>query len=302
MTKIIALSGAQGFIGKRLSEVLCDSGYEVWPLVRKKSGGFRRTKEIFYDCEHGVIDEKALKKCHAVIHLAGKNIMAGPWTKKFKEELWRSRVMPTKLIAEALARFGEEGPRTLICASAVGYYGATGKTTVDEKSPRGEGFLAELCEAWEDACEPARKARVRVANMRFAVVLAGDGGMLKGLSRLFKMGLGFIAGSGQHYQAMVGREDVVRAILFVLKDEKIAGPVNVVCPEAITNEEFSKKLAALLAKNVWLRIPESLLNKLGEQAKTLLVSCRVKPRVLVDAGFCFEQPSVPGVLEQIYHK
>ena len=184
---VIALSGAHGFIGSEVRRELLAHGYEVWPLVRTKT---KAHGEIFYDYERQKIDKEALSHCCAVIHLAGKNIMSGLWTNSFKKELWESRIASTRLIAASLAdlRLQGQGPQVLLCASAVGFYGDRKDEKLDEKSVRGFGFLARLCEAWEEETRVAQRSGVRVVNMRFGHVLGPGGGMLAGYRRIFSGG------------------------------------------------------------------------------------------------------------------
>lgn len=294
--KIVALSGAGGFIGTSLREELLARGYEVWPLVRATGGG---EGEIFYDYRRKIIDKERLARCYAVIHLAGKNIMSGFWSAKFKKELWESRVDSTRFIASSMAEI-TSGPKVLISASAVGFYGDTSKNIVDEKTPSGEGFLAELCEAWEKATEPAAEAGIRVVNTRFGVVLGSEGGMLKGLLKLFNIGLGAAIGSGEQYMAVVALEDVVGAIIFALENPTVSGPINVVCPQAINNEKFTDLLAQVFEKKAWLRVPTWVLRSLGEQGGMMLASNKVKPKVLLDEGYDFKFPRVKGILKHAY--
>lgn len=291
---IVALSGAHGFIGSHVAQALKALGYDVWPMVRKKSKA--NPHEIFYDYRRQIIDKDALSRCTAVIHLAGKNIMSGLWTSGFKKGLWESRIASTRLIAGAMAELMPKGPKVLVCASAMGFYGDRKNEKLDEKSIRGLGFLAQLCEAWEEETRVAQEAGVRVVNTRFGVVVGSDGGMLAGYEKIFSLGLGAIMGSGMQYMALVDIEDVVRAILFALENPKVLGPINVVCPEAITNENFSKRFAHALKKKVWIRIPAWLLSSLGEQGKLMLCSCRAVPQALLDAGFEFSKPTITKIL------
>jgi len=291
---IVGLSGAHGFIGSKVALALVARGYEVWPLVRKKTE--ESGPEIFYDYNRQIIDKDALSQCTAVVHLAGKNIMSGLWSDAFKKELWESRVASTRLIAGACADLRPHGPKVLVCASAVGFYGDGKKEKLDEKCIRGMGFLAQLCEAWEEETRIAQEAGIRVVNMRFGAVLGQGGGMLAAYERIFSLGLGAVMGSGKQYMALVALEDVVRAILFAL-EKPLAGPVNVVMPEPITNEDFSKRFARALKKKVWIRVPAWVLKALGEQGKLVLSSCRAVPRALLELGFEFSKPTIKDVLQ-----
>jgi uncharacterized protein (TIGR01777 family) len=298
--KRIALSGATGFIGTHINKELLRQGYEVWPLVRKEGYG------IFYDYNRMIIDEKALSACDAVVHCAGKNIM-GFWTKSFKREVRESRILSTKLIVDAMRRISknnnqDRGPKILLCASAVGFYGDSKNRLVDESASVGEGFLAHLCEAWEHEAQKAQSFGVRVVNMRFASVLGLEGGILPFLQKIMNGGLLIVFGAGKNYMPLVGINDVVRALLFLLKEPSIKGAVNVVCPEVITQKEFISELSHLVRHKLWIHIPEWILKALGEQGVMLLYSCRPSPRVLSEAGFQFEQQTIREILQDIYKR
>jgi uncharacterized protein (TIGR01777 family) len=230
--------------------------------------------------------------------LAGKNIMAGLWTSRFRQELFESRVLSTELIARTMA---EHGPKILLNASAVGFYGDHGFDELDENAPSGVGFLAELCQAWEQATGRAKKAGARVVNLRFGVVMSGHGGTLKRMEPIFKLGLGGPLGSGQQYMPLVDLDDVVAAIIFALNDESIAGPINVVAPEAATNQDFTRMLALKLKRPALLRVPAWGLKLMGEQGAMALSSARVVPKFLLDHGFRFSSLNLIEILNKIYN-
>ncbi len=279
----IAVSGASGFIGKKLCHTLKESGYQVVQLVRERAQG---SPGIYYDYNQKSLDEKRLSECSAVIHLAGKNIMSSLWTKKVKQELYDSRVKSTRFLAHSLSRM-EIGPKILLNASAVGIYGDQRDLKLAEDSHAGTGFLAKLCVDWERSTLFSKSAGLRVVNMRFGTVLDRDGGMLKFLAPVFRLGLGGAIGSGAQYLSYVTRDELVRQILFVLKNDEISGPVNMVAKEPITNEEFSEALASVFHRKTLFRIPAFMFKLLGEQGKMLLDSARVYPKVLLDNRFPF---------------
>jgi len=290
----IALSGAQGFVGSLLTQELQSLGYEIWPLVRSKS---LEPQEIYYDYKNNFIEKDKLDQCDAVIHLAGKNIK-GLWTRQFKRELYESRVVSTKLIAQALSN---SKCSVFICASAAGYYGDGKKDILDEKSPRGIGFLPELCEAWEQASNYAASDNRRVINLRFGLILSREAGILKSMEKIFKLGLGAIMGSGKQYMAVVSREDAVRAILFALSHKNLKGPLNITCAQEITNERFSKILARALKQKIRFRVPEFLLKLMGDESSLMLNSCRAVPQALLDAGFKFTSLSAQDIIKKLYY-
>ncbi|MCA9507515.1 MAG: TIGR01777 family oxidoreductase [Myxococcales bacterium] len=280
--KIIALSGAHGLIGSQLKKKLEEQDYEVWPLVRSK--GRLGPRQIAYDYQSNFIEADKLKMCDAVIHLAGKNILSGIWTPRVKKEIFESRVLSTQLIAKTII---EHGPRVFLCASAVGFYGDSGEKEVDEHAKPGKGFLSTLCQAWEKATASARLAGVRVVNLRFGIVISPRGGMLKQIIPLFKFGLGGRLGAGHQYMSLVDLDDVISAIIFALSEKKMEGPVNVVAPESVTNNEFTRMLGEKFNRSNWLSLPTWFLKSLGEQSTLLLSSTRAVPQKLIDHGFRF---------------
>lgn len=281
---VVAVAGSHGFIGSKLCERLKNEGYDVWPIVRRPT---KKQNEIFYDYEQKEIDIDKLSQCMAVINLAGKNIMSGLWTKQFKKELYDSRVKSTRFISHTLSKLNH-GPQILLNASAIGIYGDHADLKLDETSSYGHDFLAKLCIDWERGTLFAKEAGIRVVNMRFGVVLDPQGGMLKAMVPIFKLGLGGYIGNGEQYFSYIIRDELIRAIVFALKNNHISGPVNMVALEPITNREFALALGHVLKSRVWLRAPTALLKLLGDQAATFLGSLRVYPKVLIDNHFKFD--------------
>jgi uncharacterized protein (TIGR01777 family) len=298
MGQIIALSGANGFVGHYVQRALVARGYEVWPLVRVKNNKSDRP-QIYYDYERNMIDREALARCSAVIHLAGKNIMQGIWTKKLKKEIWESRIASTKLIARTMAELAPNGPKVLISASASGYYGDCKDAPVDERTLSGAGFLARLCESWEAASFRAKEAGIRVVNARFGLVLGENGGLLQVYEKMFSHNLGVILGKGTQYMPVVAAEDLAQALIFCLENPLVSGPVNVVC-ESVTNENFTNELALSLHKRTRGRVPEWLLKLLVDQSDLFLYSANISPRALLNAGFKFQKSSLKEILADLY--
>ncbi|RVU42456.1 TIGR01777 family protein [Lujinxingia sediminis] len=291
----VAISGASGLVGRALRKRLEADGMEVVAMVRS-----RDREGIYWSVERGELDEEALSEVDAVVHLAGESLAASRWTKAQKRRILESRVKGTELIAGALAKM-ELGPGTLICASAVGYYGDTGSQWVDETSASGEGFLAEVCRAWEGACEPARGAGVRVVNTRFGVITSSQGGALDKMKLPFKMGVGGPMGSGGQYMSWVALEDVVGALRWLLLESQLEGPVNVVSPNPVTNAGFAKTLGKAMHRPAVVPTPGFALKvALGSEMaeEMLLKGQRVRPKRLQDEGYTFEHPEVEEALRE----
>lgn len=280
----IVVSGSSGLVGRRLTAFLATGGHQVRRLVRPP--GIARGQDIRWRPSEGQLDAAELEGVDAVIHLAGENLAEHRWTPKLKEEIRASRVASTRLLAEAVAGL-KRRPRVMICASAVGIYGDQGDTVVDERTPSGSGFLADLCQAWERAADPARKAGIRVVHLRLGMVLAREGGALGRLALPFSLGIGGRIGNGRQAISWISAEDVVGAINQAIFDPRLAGPVNCVAPQPVTNAEFSRVLARLMARPAFLPLPgflvKMVLGEMGEEV--LLKGARVHPGRLQAVGF-----------------
>jgi len=292
----IVLSGASGLIGKRLATGLTADGHRVLRLVRRASSG---DNEISWDPAAGRLDAAKLASADAVIHLSGEPIAGGRWSESRKKEIADSRLVSTRLLAETIAR-GERKP-VFLCASAIGYYGDRGSEWLEEMSPRGSGFLAEVCARWERACDPAREG-TRVVNLRLGVVLDRDEGMLAVLALPYKLGLGGRIGAGTQYASWITSHDVVAAVRHVLVSPALVGPVNLVAPAPVQNAEFSATLARVLRRPALLPVPAGLLRfALGEAAdEVLLASQRVRPAKLVATGFRFGDAQLEPALRRLF--
>ncbi len=242
----------------------------------------------------------ALDGVDAVVHLAGENIAGKRWTKAVKESIRASRVDGTRLLAEACAAGAESdgGPRVLVCASATGIFGDRGTEELDEGSAAGAGFLAEVCQAWEAAADPARAAGVRVVHGRLGMVLSRDGGGLAKMLPIFRAGAGGRLGSGRQYVPYVALPDAVAAYLRLIDDDGLVGPVHVVAPEPVTSSEFARALGAAVGRPAFMPAPAFALRlALGEMADELLLAGqRVVPRALLEAGFEFAYPGIGAAL------
>ena len=291
----VAVSGSSGLIGSALLERLRHDGHTVVPMVRRPA----KDGEIHYDPRNGVLDPESLVGVDAVVHLAGAGIGDRRWTDRYRREILESRTLSTSLIAEAMASVASRGgPRVLLSGSAIGFYGATGDEELNERSTAGDGFLADVCRAWEAATSPAEDAGVRVVHLRTGIVLSPRGGALKKLLPLFRFGLGGRMGSGRQWQSWISLNDEVGAIVFLLTAD-ISGAVNLTAPAPVTNAEFTKVLASTLSRPALVPVP-SFGPKLllgGELADALLFTGqRVLPERLTDAGYSFEHPTLSEAL------
>lgn len=292
----VAISGATGLVGKALCDALRERGDTVCPIVRSPKG---LPGEVLWDTDSHTFDADALAECDAVVHLAGENIV-GRWTEDKKRAVRDSRVKSTRGLSEALAALRGRGPKTLVCASAIGYYGDTGQASArTEQDPPGDDFLADVCVQWEAAADPARDAGLRVVHTRVGIVLSPDGGALAAMLTPFKLGVGGRLGDGSQWMSWVSLADMARILVFALDTESLQGPVNAAAPKPVTNCDFTKTLGKVLGRPTLLPVP-SLVPKLlyGEEAAEALVlgSIRVAPQALQDAGFSFEHPTLEDAL------
>jgi uncharacterized protein len=289
------MSGASGLIGRGLVPLLRGGGHEVVPLVRRVAG----PKEIHWDPAKGELDPSALSGFDAVVHLSGENI-SGRFTEAHKREVLQSRTRGTRLISEAASK-AERPPRALVCASAIGYFGNRGDAPVDEESPPGEGFLADVVKAWEASADPARAAGLRVCHVRVGVVLTPEGGALRELLTPFRLGLGGRIGDGKQVWSWIAYEDVLRAFAAVLSDEGYVGPVNATAPAPATNAEFTRTLGKVLHRPTLLPLPAAAVKLfLGEMGQALLLDgARILPKKLLAHGFAFHQPTLEGALRSL---
>jgi uncharacterized protein (TIGR01777 family) len=292
----IAVTGASGLIGSALLPELRAAGHDVLTLVRRTP---RADAEVAWDPQNGTVDEAGLAGVEAIVHLAGYNL-GTRWTTAKKQLILGSRVDGTRLIAEAAARLSPR-PAALVCASAIGFYGERGDDILTETEPRGDGFLAEVVEAWEAAAEPARSAGIRVVNLRQGLILSRAGGALARLVTPFRLGLGGPVGSGRQWWSWVALDDVVRAYLHVL-ERPLAGRLNVTAPDPVTNRVLVKAFGRALRRPSFAPFPafavEVVLGEMGREL--LLTSQRVVPAGLIADGFHFRQPSLDGALAALF--
>lgn len=294
----IAISGASGLIGGALSRSLRLDGHEVVPLVRRPVS--EGEAGIRWDPSAGTIDAAALEGVDGVVHLAGAGIGDHRWSEDYKRQVLESRTKGTDLVARTIAGLDHK-PSVLVSGSAIGYYGDTGDTAVDEGAPAGNDFLADVCRLWEDATTPAEEAGIRVAHLRTGIVLSPDGGALAKLLPLFRFGLGGRMGSGRQWWSWISLDDEVAAIRWLL-DHEVSGPVNATAPEPVTNAEMTRVLGSVLHRPTVLPVP-SFGPKLllgGELADALLfTSQRVVPAVLTEQAFPFSHPTLEAALRSL---
>jgi len=291
----ILIAGASGFLGTRLTERLRGAGHDVTRLVRRPA---RAADEATWQPSHGELDPALVAGADAVINLAGAGVGDKRWTAAYKSQLRSSRVDTTGTLARAITQVDPaERPRTLLQGSAVGWYGDTGDRKVTEEAPAGSGFLADVCRVWEAAARPAEDAGTRVVLMRTGFPLSADGGLLKPQMLPFRLGVGGKLAGGRQWFPWIALPDWLDAVEFLLERQDIAGPVNVVGPDPVTNATFTEALGRLLRRPTVMPVPGFALQVvLGELAGEALRSQRVMPGVLSKAGFRWAHPTLESAL------
>ncbi len=286
----VLVTGGTGLVGRAACDALRAAGHAV-TLVSREPGRVP-ARAIGWD---GL--RAAMPETDAIVNLAGESIAGGRWTPARKAEIRRSRIEGTRALVDAAAA-SEPRPKVLVSASAVGYYGDRGDEPLDEAAGPGTDFLARVCIDWEAAARRAEPLGVRVALLRFGVVLAPDGGALAAMLLPFRAGLGGPIGGGKQWMSWVHRDDVVGLIREAVAAEAYAGPVNVTSPNPVTNKDFARALGRALHRPAVLPAPAVALRLLlGEMATMLLTGQRVLPAVAQRLGYAWRQPELPAALE-----
>jgi hypothetical protein len=290
----VAVTGASGLVGSALVPFLTTGGHRVLRLVRRATAS---PDEVEWRPGQGGLDASRLEGLDAVVHLAGAGITDARWTPERKRVILESRADGTRALCEALAKLARR-PRVLVSASAIGYYGNRGQDWVDESSAPGSGFLAGVCERWEEATEPARAAGIRVVRLRIGLALSARGGVLGRMLPAFRMAMGGPLGSGSQYLSWIALDDLVGAVHHLLFADDVEGPVNAVAPLPVDSARFAHVLGRALHRPAVLRVPAAALRfAFGEMAdEALLGGARVRPARLEAAGFRFLHPTLESAL------
>jgi hypothetical protein len=295
----VLVSGATGLVGCRLVPALIAADRPVRILSRdpaRATASLAGVSAFAWDGKRWPAE--ALAGASAVVHLAGEPVFGGVLTAARRARIRDSRIASTAALAEALAATPRgERPSTVVCASAVGYYGSRGDMLLDESASPGSGFLAEVCADWEAAARPAEALGIRLVSLRIGIVLAREGGALPMMSIPFRFGLGGPLGDGKQWVPWIHIEDLVRLTLHVLDDASVSGPVNAVAPDPVRNEVLTQAIAHELHRPAFLRAPAFALKlALGELSGELLGSRRCVPRKAEAMGFRFSYASLESAL------
>ena len=295
------ITGATGFIGRRLLEQVDE------PVVLSRDPASAKQKlgkiEAFaWDLMSGSPPAEAFRDVSAVFHLAGEPVAEGRWNADKKRRIMDSRKVGTANLVKGLEQLSRRPP-VLVSGSAVGYYGSRGDEVLDESSPPGDDFLAEVCKEWEQASQRATSFGMRVVNPRIGIVLGAGGGALSKMLLPFKLGLGGRLASGAQWMPWIHLDDLVGLFLHAAMHPEVSGPMNAVAPNPVTNREFTRVLAAAVHRPAIFPVPGAMLKlAVGEFAQVLLASQRVVPRVAERTGYQFRFPELSGAFQAILHK
>lgn len=294
----ILMTGATGLVGTALGRAWREAGHDLVRLVRRREQA-DGVHAFYWNPEEGTIDTAVLAGVGAVVHLAGENV-AARWTEERKRRIRESRVKGTQLLAEAVAAM-EQPPAVFLCASAIGFYGERGDEVLDETAAPGEGFLPEVCRAWEAAADPVRARGIRTVHARISVVLAREGGALPAMLPPFRAGIAGRLGNGRQWMSWIHIDDLVRAFDCLLNDAAFEGAVNLAAPETVSNRDYTRELARAIRRPALLPVPGWVLQVLlGEMARgMILASTRVTPARLEAAGFDFRYPTIKSAFADL---
>ena len=295
---IIAITGGTGTVGSQLTSLLQHRGHEVRILTRNPRG----RKEFYaWDPSNGEIDESVLDNCDAIIHLAGSSVAAGRWTKSRKKEILHSRVDSAQLLYRVLEEKGAKLSR-MVSASAIGYFGHQRSETLTEDSSKGVGFLADVCDRWEESADRFADHGAEVFKARIGIVMSREGGFVERVSKLIRLGIGAILGSGKQITSWIHIDDLVTLLADMTEGAVPSGTYNAVAPEPVQHRTIMKGMSKRLKKPILLpNAPRFALKILfGSLSNELLSNQRVSSEKLVEAGFEFKYPQIDLALDEIY--
>ena len=286
------LAGASGFLGKAWAAYLTAHDHEVVRLVRSEPSGAAGSAESQWDPYTGRLDQDLVESVDVVANLAGAPLAHWPWTESYKKQFLDSRVVTTRVLAEAVAT--SERKPVFLAQNGVAGYGDRGSEVITEDTPfDGDTFIADVSRRWQAAADPAVEAGARVVFLRTGVVLDRSGGALKAMLPAFKAGVGGPIGSGKQYFATISLQDWLHAATVLAGDEDASGPYNLVGPDTSTNAEYTRELGRALHRPTFFRVPALPLRKVGGVAGgELLASARVEPRRLLEQGYGFAHTDV----------
>jgi uncharacterized protein len=299
--KNILITGASGLIGSRLTTLLTEKGYQVSHLGRRKQVG--KVKSFTWDIDRNIIDPMAFEGIDGIIHLAGAGVADKRWTKSRKQEIMNSRTRSTRLLYDALSLRSHQ-VKTVVSASAIGYYGFDRDEIFTEQSSPGVDFLAQVTYAWEQEADKIASLGIRLAKVRVGIVLSKEGGALKEIMKPVQFFVGAPLGTGKQYQSWIHIDDICAIFIKALEDGSIQGAVNGVAPNPVTNKDLTKAIAKVLKKPLFLPPVPTFVMKLllGEMADIVVKGSRVSPEKILSQGFRFAFTDVNEAVNDLLKK
>ncbi len=297
----IAIAGSSGLIGSKLVEYFRGQGHSVTRIVRDRTVTKLGDPIIRWDIQSRTIEVEKLESHDAIINLAGVNLADQLWTEAHKNAISESRVEGTAFLSQTLARL-KRPPALFFSASAIGYYGPQSPAVeISEDSPRGQGFLAQVCGMWEKATQAAEAVHTRVINMRLGMVVSSKGGALGKMLPAFRAGCGGKLGSGQQVMSWIALEEIPRIMTHIIQNDSISGPVNFTSPNPVSNAEWTRTLGKVLFRPTFFSVPAGLVKIMfGEMGKELLLEgARVMPKKLLESGYAFAYEGLEDALRRI---
>ena len=289
------ITGCSGLVGSALVEYLFQKGHSIQCLKRNTSSD----SNLFWATQE--LQNQTSGNVDYVVHLAGENVATGRWSGKKKKAILDRVVIGSRELVDYISLM-EHKPKAFLSASAVGYYGSRGEEILDEKSSLGDGFLADVCRQWEKETQRLSSLGIRVVNLRFGMVLSPNGGALQKMAGPFKAGLGGVIGKGDQFISWISIRDLVEIVSFIINHEQIQGPVNVVSPIPATNKELTHAIGKAVNRPTIFKVPAIAAKTIfGQMAdEMLLASTRATPRVLLEAGYAFQDQSLEAVLKNYF--
>jgi uncharacterized protein (TIGR01777 family) len=296
MQKVI-ITGGTGLVGKRLTTLLQQNGYEVNTLCRKP----KYANEYKWSVEEGYIDTLVFKDATTIIHLAGAGVADARWTDTRKKEIIDSRIQSAALLYQYLSK-EQHNIQSFISASAVGFYGDRDNELLTETSTNGTGFLAEVCQLWENAADRMTELNITVSKVRIGIVLSKDGGALPKLDFPIKFGIGAYIGNGKQYVPWIHIDDLSHIFIHLHKNKNLNGTYNACAPDIKTNKQMSQTIASVLHRPfIPFPAPAFVINTvMGEMASMLLMSNNCSSEKISQSGFIFQYPTLQSALKDIY--
>lgn len=302
MKKII-ITGATGLIGRKLSQKLSEAGHQIIVFSRDALSAKKVLKKEFTYINWDYLKNdnwlESISSADAIVHLAGINLFSKRWNKKFKEEILASRKETTKALVDAI-NLSKRKPEVFVSASGVGYYGDCGDKWLDEDSPAGNDFLAEVCKVWESEAAEVERAGVRRVSVRTGIVLSREDGALKKMLLPFKLFIGGPLGNGKQWFPWIHIDDIVGIYCHAIENQNLSGAVNAASPNICTMKEFARTLGKVLHRPSLLPVPEFALKiAIGEAGKVVLMSQRVEVKKILDSGYKFKFEKLEEALRNL---